>query len=87
MTEIAVAWHLVCHWFFLEPILSGSSTVGEYYNDAYYVQVPKGTRIVRCPCVLIHDVVFNSRQIVWTQMTSRMAKSLTLSLYIETRKI
>lgn len=68
MTEIAIAWHLVCHWFFLEPILSGSATVEEYYNGTYYAHNPKGAEIVRCPCILIYNAVLNPRHIVQTQV-------------------
>lgn len=35
MTEIAIAWHLVRHWFFLEPIRSSSATREVYSNDTY----------------------------------------------------
>lgn len=78
MTAIAIARHLVCHWFFLEPILSGSVTMEEYYNGTYYVRNPKGTEIVRCPCFVIYDAMLNSRQIVQTQMTSWATSPSTL---------
>ena len=70
MKEIAIARHLVCHWFFLEPILSSSVTIEEYYNSTYYVHNPRGMERVRCPCILIYDAVLNPRQIVQTQMPS-----------------
>lgn len=86
MTEIATAWHLVRHWFFLEPIVSSSATREVYCNDTYYVHSPKGTRIVRRPCIFIHDTVLNSRQIIQTRMTFWTTELSTPSLFIEERE-
>lgn len=83
MTEIAIAWHLVRHWFFLEPIRSSFATREVYSNDTYYVHSPKGSGIVRCPYIFIHDAVLTPRQIVQTRMTFWTTELSTSSLFIE----